>query len=493
MSRIRLVSAQLAVVAAIALAARAAFGHDAPRRNVVSAFVRVEGREAHLVIRVPLELAAAARFPAKGRELDLPGAGAAMERALAGLAQGVTLWEEGARLAPATARGRLSLPSDRSFGEYQEAVAHVDRAIEPGTVIYFDQGFLDAHVVYPVRSPRSRFAIQTTLASELGDYVKLAVRFLPAGGDGRAMWITSRSGRVDLDPTWSRAGAAFAGLGVRHILGGFDHLLFLLCLVIPLLRVRDVVATVSAFTVAHSFTLVGSAFGLTPTGAWFPPFVETAIALSIVYMALENIVGADPGRRWLLTGLFGLVHGFGLSYALQASLQFAGRHLLVSLFAFNVGIEIGQLAVLAVALPALALLRRRVLPGRIGVILPSALLANMGWDWMMERGAVLRKVEWPALDAAAAAALAAWIAGLLIAVGVVRAVARRARSVGPAGPLPSSGASPHRARDGVPSADREGRPPGFPSAPRSPSVAGEPAASGPSAGGVAAATRSSAR
>src|SRR6267143_752210 len=170
----------------------------------------------------------------------------------------------------------------------------------------------------------------------------------------------------------STTARAFVLLGVEHIPTGIDHLLFLLCLVIPLLSLRQVVSIVTAFTVAHSFTLLGSAYGIGPSGPWFSPFVETAIAASIVYMALENILGADLRRRWLITGLFGLVHGFGFSYGLKQNLQFAGSHLVVSLLAFNVGIELGQLAVLAALLPALALLRRSVLGGRAGVVVLSA-------------------------------------------------------------------------------------------------------------------------
>src|SRR5207244_7989016 len=121
----------------------------------------------------------------------------------------------------------------------------------------------------------------------------------------------------------------------------FDHLLFLLALIIPLRGWRQVLAVVTTFTVAHSFTLIGSAFHLAPAGAWFPPFVEMTIAASIVYMALENIMGIEFARRMLIAGLFGLVHGFGFSYGLQENLQFAGTHLLVSLFAFSVGLAIG--------------------------------------------------------------------------------------------------------------------------------------------------------
>jgi hypothetical protein len=230
---------------------------------------------------------------------------------------------------------------------------------------------------------------------------------------------------VALNPAWYQAAGGFVVLGVEHILSGIDHLLFLLCLVIPFLRLRGVVAVVTAFTVAHSVTLIGSAYHLAPTGVWFPPFVETAIAASIVYMALENIVGANLGRRWLITGLFGLVHGFGFSYGLKENLQFAGSHLLVSLFSFNLGIEIGQIAVLAVMLPLLALLRRYVLPGRVGVIVLSALVAHTGWHWMIERGEVLWKAEWPAIDATTLTTLARWVAAILVAIGVVRFLSKR--------------------------------------------------------------------
>ena len=114
------------------------------------------------------------------------------------------------------------------------------------------------------------------------------------------------------------------------------------------------------------------------------------------------------------------------SYGLKENLQFAGTHLLVSLFSFNVGIEIGQVAVLAVMLPALALLRRYVLAGRIGVIILSALIAHTGWHWMIDRGDILWKTEWPRLDAASFAILARWVAGLLIAAAAVRFIGRRA-------------------------------------------------------------------
>ena len=166
---------------------------------------------------------------------------------------------------------------------------------------------------------------------------------------------------------------------------------------------------VTAFTVAHSITLIASAFDMAPDALWFPPLIETLIATSIVYMALENIVLPQdrrsagrqvrrarrrPGAATALavTFAFGLVHGFGFSFALRETLQFAGSHLLTSLLAFNVGVELGQLLVLVLLIPALALLFRYVVPERLGTIILSALVAHTAWHWMTERFGALRAV-----------------------------------------------------------------------------------------------------
>src|SRR5262249_19145907 len=152
-------------------------------------------------------------------------------------------------------------------------------------------------------------------------------------------------------------------------LDGIDHLLFLFCLVIPFRRMRALVLIVTAFTIAHSITLIASASGFAPDALWFPPLIETLIAVSILYMALENIVSAaNLQRRWAIAFGFGLVHGFGFSFALRETLQFAGSHLLTSLLAFNVGVELGQLLVLAVLVPALSLVFRFVVAERMGVV-----------------------------------------------------------------------------------------------------------------------------
>jgi hypothetical protein len=423
------------LIACITLCAQIARAHEFKLDAVINAFVKIEPGEAQLVIRAPLYLFKSAKFPVNNVEIDVDKSAPAVERALAAIQRDITLLENDRPLVASRAMGRLSLPSDRSFETYEQAASHVAEPLERGTSIYIDQGYVDARITYPITSPGSEFFIRTTAAPELGDVLKLALRYMSPGNEGRAMVITSRSGTVAFNPTWLRAAAGFTGLGIAHILTGYDHLLFLLCLVVPLRGWRQILSVITVFTVAHSFTLLGTAFNLAPSGTWFPPFVETAIAASIVYMALENIIGVDLGRRVLVTGLFGLVHGFGFAYGLQENFQFAGTHLLVSLLAFNVGIEIGQVLVLVIMLPALAVVRRYVLPGRVGMIILSAIVADTGWHWMIDRADVLWKTPWPRPGVAGLAILALWVAGILLAAGAISAIAKRLRL--PAGSLSS--------------------------------------------------------
>ena len=168
-----------------------------------------------------------------------------------------------------------------------------------------------------------------------------------------------------------------------------------------------------------------------PDSLWFPPLIETLIAISIVYMALENIVGgASVKRRWLIAFGFGLVHGFGFSFALRQTLQFAGAHLLTSLLSFNVGVELGQLLVLVMLIPVLELLFRLVVAERMGTIILSALVAHTGWHWMTERADRLSRFpfHWPALTAAFLANALRWLMLSTILAGLtwlVRRVWRR--------------------------------------------------------------------
>jgi hypothetical protein len=322
----------------------------------------------------------------------------------------------GARIVAA----RVSLPSDRSFASYDQALAHLDAPpLDPSIDLYWKQALLDVLIEYPITSPQSRFSIDPALA-RLGVRTTTVLRFLPPNGAERAFEYVGDPGLVHLDPRWHQAALRFVSLGFHHILDGIDHLLFVFCLVIPFRRLRPLIAIVTSFTVAHCFTLAASVLGFAPDALWFPALIEVLIALSIVYMALENIVGPKLERRWVMAFGFGLVHGFGFSFALRESRQFAGSHLATSLFAFNVGVELGQILVLLLAIPVLTLLFRRVVDERMGTIILSAFVAHTAWHWMLDRGAVLSQyhIQWPVVDTALIASVMRSVMLLLIVVGL---------------------------------------------------------------------------
>jgi hydrogenase/urease accessory protein HupE len=176
------------------------------------------------------------------------------------------------------------------------------------------------------------------------------------------------------------AGPLFT-LGIEHILTGFDHLLFLFGVVLVGGKLRTLLLAVTAFTLAHSVTL-----GLAALGVWAPSpsVVEPAIALSIVYVGVENWFVADASRRWLLTFPFGLVHGFGFAGALR-EIALPKADVPLALLSFNLGVEAGQVLVLAVVLPVLFWLRRRDWFARHGVRVGSTLVALTGLFWFVQR------------------------------------------------------------------------------------------------------------
>jgi hypothetical protein len=399
----------------LSLAGRPASSHDIPDEIIVSSFIKPEGDRLVAVTRIPLALLEGMAFPKRGPGyLDLVRMEASAARAAQAVAQGFVIHENGARLGVPSARTRVSQPSEDAFGNFDTALAHVlGPALPAHSNVFWNQGYFDVALEYPIASADSRFAVEVLLGSGLSGRLKAFVQFLPPSGESRAYQVHGGHGWLDLDPSWYAAAATFVTLGFGHILEGIDHLLFLLCLVLPfrLEHLWRLVGVITAFTVGHSVTLIAASVGAVPSGNWFPPLIETLIALTIVYMAFENILGAWFNGaaasalrwRWVITGAFGFIHGFGFSFVLQDDLQFTGSHLVLSLLAFNVGVELGQLAFLLVVLPVLALSMRSVPAQRAGVMILSVLVAHTAWHWMLERMEALEFVRWPALDLAEAA------------------------------------------------------------------------------------------
>jgi hypothetical protein len=415
--------AALVVVLLLLLPTFSGEAHEIPADVTLQAFVTPQDGSLRLLVRVPLGAMRDYEFPQWGQGYIDIAAAAAVIRDAAGewIGNFVEVYEDGVALGrPELAAARISLPGDRSFVSYDAALANVRSAPLPEAIeLPWKQAVLDVLFEWPIASEGSEFAMDPRFA-HLGLRTVTALRFLPSGGAERAFQYTGNPGLVRLDPRWHQAAWRFVVLGFRHILDGIDHLLFLLCLVVPFRRFWALVPIVTSFTVAHSMTLIASALGLAPGALWFPPLIETLIALSIVYMALENILGPRLHRRWLIAFGFGLVHGFGFAVALSESLQFAGAHLLTSLLSFNVGVELGQLFVLVLAVPLLEQLFRRAIPELMGTVVLSAILAHTGWHWMLGRGERFLQYRFnvPRLDTAFAAGVARWLMLTLIVVSL---------------------------------------------------------------------------
>ena len=411
----------LVAVACLAVAARPS-AHEIPSDVRVQIFVVPSGDRLQLVVRAPIAAMNEIDWPTTGVFLDLTRADAALRQAATDwIGSRIDLYEEDRGLGrPLLVGVTASSNADLSFDSYERARQHVTGPPLPGnTQIALNQALLDTVLEYPIQSDRSRFSIAERF-DKAGVRSLTILRFLPPGGVERAFTIHDEPGIVRLDPRWFQAAWRFVGGGFFHILDGVDHLLFLLCLVIPFRRVLPLVPVVTAFTGAHSITLIASAYDMAPSALWFPALVEVLIAVSIVYMALENIAVPVVRRRWIVAFAFGLVHGFGFSFALRENLQFAGEHLLTALLSFNVGVEMGQLLVLVAAVPAFNLLVRAVPSERTMTIIVSALIAHTGWHWMTDRFALLRRYPfaWPVLDAAFFALLLRWVI-LAVALGAV--------------------------------------------------------------------------
>jgi len=393
--------------------------HDVPSDVRIQIFVKPEGQTLRLLVRLPLASINDISWPElQPGVLDLSRAETALRQATStAIVDYVEVYEAGRKLEPRVAAVRASIPADRSFDAYDQALAHITappRSYE--TDVFVAQGLLDAILEYPIASDRSDFSVHPNV-QQLGVQVLTLLHFLPPDRPERTFILHNDPGRIRLDPSWWQAVGIFVAEGFFHILDGIDHLLFLLCLAIPFRQFRLLFPIVTGFTIAHSITLIASAYGMAPDTLWFPPLVETLIAASIVYMAFENIVSPALRRRWAITFAFGLVHGLGFSFVMRDTLQLAGSHAVTSLLSFNVGVEIGQVVVLLLLIPSLELLFRFGVAERIGTLVISAIVAHTAWHWMLERGGqlILYRFEWPVFDAAFFALVLQW---MMIAVAL---------------------------------------------------------------------------
>ncbi|MFQ5773150.1 MAG: HupE/UreJ family protein [Kiloniellaceae bacterium] len=231
---------------------------------------------------------------------------------------------------------------------------------EDDVVTYVGDTVVDVALFYPAEGPVTDYAFGSTLKPGIEGQEELANLLLDhRGGDTqvfRARGLLQEPIRVSHSPL--DAALTFVQEGIRHILEGYDHVLFVLCLTVGAAALRNLVWRVTGFTLGHTVTLIGGFLGFAPQGAWFIPAVETAIALSIIYAGVVALLRRQQGATFVITALIGLLHGFGFSFVLREVLRIDSSNLWVSLVSFNVGVEVGQLAIVAVVWLVLALVTR---------------------------------------------------------------------------------------------------------------------------------------
>lgn len=387
----------LLIVAAVTLAASAAAAHFILNANI--RVIHVEHRADGLMVylRLPMALVVAGLVgPEKadgtreaapytynqvenGQLMHYLDVGA-LRRDPLGLgrlvASGHELIVEGAPLVPEVQAVRAYPTLNQPlFSDLAQARAALDGAAFPDGLAapYVGDTVVDVRLFYPRTAPVYGFLLRSTLNPGLPDQEQIANVLLDHRSGGTEVFRAGGLLDQSIEVSNSRLAAAwtFVREGVRHIWTGTDHVLFVLCLTIGAIGFGSLAWRITGFTLGHTVTLIAGFLGLAPTGAWFIPAVETAIALSIIYAGAVAILHKPGAASFFIAAGIGLLHGFGFSFVLREVLRINAPDLWVSLLSFNLGVELGQIAIVAAVWWFLLLvdryLRRLAQTGRAGI------------------------------------------------------------------------------------------------------------------------------
>ena len=376
----------IALLAALALPRNAiANGADLPAEVVLRGFVKPEADHLRLLVRVPLDLLASFGLPKRGPGyLDLARMDDRLKEVAVAAGRQIEVRADGAVLVPVPRQARISVLSDRSFASYATARAHVEGPRLPlDTDLFWNQGFFDAELEYPVSSERSHFSIRVNVAPELGRRLKLRLEYLPANGPARSYVLPGGSGWIALDPRWHEAAWLFLKAGFTSPFA-IDRAAFLLCLIAPFRQFRALLALVAVLTALQALTLTATSLGALAGVRWLAALYDGSVAAVVVLLAIGNL--AAPSLRWrlIIGAVIGAIGGFGLGRLLDDAWQFAGTHPGASLVAFNVGAALAEVVSLALAFAVLRWLVDGVLGPSLGVVVISAILGHTGWHWILD-------------------------------------------------------------------------------------------------------------
>jgi len=417
------VRAVLATITCVALRPMTAYAHDVPPDRPISAYVKIGPDSVQLLVRIALD-ALGLSLPTIGGRIDVDASLPRLQDALTTFGEAVTLFEGRSPLVATQREFRLSLPSDRSFDTYASASAYLETAV-PAADIYANQGFLDARLTYRFESRGAMLSMQSSFTETWGSAPVLSVVFLPIEGGERRYAIRGSSGRVAFNPTMCEAVRRSFVAGLTIVFASAEHLMLLICLVVPLRARRDIAPVAIATIGGYAAAAIVSELALVRTDAAFGQVVAASTTIVVVAAAVFNLVEPVLVKRWVLAGIAGVICGFVPAGVLREELVFAGAHSLVSIAGLSLGITVAQLfSIAAVAVWAEFFVHRST-TARLRVLLISAIAADIAWHWASERGAPLWRAGWD-YGGPSLLVLARAVAGVLLVAGVARYLVRAA-------------------------------------------------------------------
>lgn len=239
--------------------------------------------------------------------------------------------------------------------------------------------FVDAELVFTSDEKIRRFAIRCDLLTEINKEHETLARITAAGKSEEFVFTGDRHYEAG-DRGLASTVAQFVRLGIFHIFTGYDHIAFLLGVLLMGGSFKNIIKIVTSFTIAHSITLALAALGIVELPS---RLIEPAIALSIVYIAGENLFFKSFDRRWLITFFFGLIHGFGFANVLR-EMDLPRSGLVASLFSFNLGVEIGQVVIVSLLLPLLWAMKKKTFY-QVVIKSASVVILILGLVWLYQR------------------------------------------------------------------------------------------------------------
>ncbi|TMH00142.1 MAG: hypothetical protein E6H71_00930 [Betaproteobacteria bacterium] len=390
-------------------------GADLPSEIVLQGFLKPDGGRVRLLVRVPLGLLERFGLPKRGPGyLDLARIDERLNEAAQAIGRQIAISDNGAPLIPMVRATRISVLSDRSFGSYDTARGSLEGPHLPvDTDLFWNQGFFDAELEYPLHSADAHLSIRADVAPELERRVKLRLTFLPANAPPRTYEIAGVDESIPVDPTaFEAAWLLFKGGFFDSF--ALDRLAFLVCLIAPFRNLRSLLAVVVIMAGLQALTLTATGARWFVETPWLGPLADTSLAAAVLLLAIGNLSAPSLRRRWFVAALIAALSGFGTGLLFVDRWQFAGAHAVVAAVSYNAGIVVGAVVILIASLIALRVLFAWVLGAPLGVIVLSALLGLVAWQWLFDGAHRLQHATDAGVSSASIIAVARWLLPALL-------------------------------------------------------------------------------